>query len=285
MKKLITILAAAVAAVAVADDNGPLTGVDSLAVGNMAGMGGHANRTLAIGIASGAYVQNCDSNSFIGVASGLRANNLQSCVGVGHYALRYTQNMKNVVAIGDLALAGRRDLQNATWINGQFYCDGDNFYIMPSRDANITNAPLWYRDGVLHLNATNIVDGSGGKIGSGNRFPNGITIFGGEEGGGDDGIHVFKNYETGESEIRLFTSYQTFPVGATIVGKPRTGMSPFDWLVNYNCSDGSKIDLNSWLNIRETEMGKPQFSYSNGKLTVSLGANVVGTIDVTPPSE
>ncbi len=167
-RSIIWSMAAALFAAGTAFAAEQIDGVDSLSVGANAGLGGQANRTVAIGAGAGAYMTGGDSNLFVGAAAGLRAANVKSSVGMGHYALRGATNMTRVVGVGDLAFAGRSDVHYATWVNGQFYASGQEgkLWIKANPYAADTNAPIYYAGGTLYLNAERVVV-PGGEIAGG----------------------------------------------------------------------------------------------------------------------
>lgn len=143
-------------------------------LGYLAGMNADGNRSTMQGAGAGGESSSIVRTDFIGAAAGAFSTNLEDCVGIGYRALRNSSNMNNVVAIGTGALTNRSGLVKATWINGQLFASaqGNTFWIKANPDTPNTNAPIYYADGILNLNAATI------------RF-NGEATAGG--GGGESG--------------------------------------------------------------------------------------------------
>lgn len=184
MKNLI--LPVSLAVCLAANGAAKVNGTDTLAIGNLAGIDGSANRTVVIGSGAGAYMSGGDSNLFVGAAAGLRARNVTSSVGLGHYAMRGATNLSRCVGIGDLAFAGANNLDGATWINGQFFAGGGRFYVRPTTGGSETNATIYYADGTLYLNAARIVTPGGGVISGGTGGAGAETFDFYVSAGGDD---------------------------------------------------------------------------------------------------
>ena len=151
-------------------------------LGYLSGINADGNRSTMQGAGAGGEASEIVRTDFIGAAAGAYATNLTDCVGVGYRALRNAQNMQNVVAIGAGALTNRSGMTWATWLNGQFYASaqGNTFWLKPNPETPPTNAPIYYADGVLHLNATLRL--------------NGDAISGG--GGGGESGPVLLGYDT-----------------------------------------------------------------------------------------
>lgn len=209
-------LAAALAALAASAQAAyTITGQDSLAVGNMAGMDAHADRTVVIGTGAGAYMQGGDSNLFVGAAAGLRAANVKSSVGLGHYAFRGSTNMTRCVGIGDLAFAGRSGLDGATWVNGHFFANGGMFWIKPNRDTPDDQAPIYYNAGNLYLNAGKIITQDGTTFGSGGAAGDaGFDYYVSDAIGDDfnDGLSVGSAFKTLDRAFEAAGPHQTVGV-------------------------------------------------------------------------
>ena len=213
MKKIVVV--AVMAACAYAHAAYEITGTDSLAVGNMAGKDGIANRTVVIGTGAGAYMQGGDSNLFVGAAAGLRAVNVKSSVGMGHYAFRGTTNMNGCVGIGDLAFAGQSGSTGATWINGQFFAEGGMFWIKPNRDMPDDQSPIYYNAGNLYLNAGKIISKDGTTIGSGGSADGGGYDYYVSDAIGDDfndGLTVGTAFKTLDRAYEVATNHQVVGV-------------------------------------------------------------------------
>ena len=174
MKHLkITALCAAAVLAAIAAE---MSGDYNTWLGYLAGMNASGNRSTSQGAGAGGEATDMVRTDLIGAAAGAYSDGLTDCVGIGYRALRTTTNMNQVVAIGAGALTNRSGMTKATWINGQFFAgaQGNTFWLKANPDAPNTNAPIYYADGVLNLNATTI------------RF-NGEATTGGGGGGGESG--------------------------------------------------------------------------------------------------
>lgn len=165
MKNVILAFFAAICIAATAAER--ISGVDSLAIGNLAGKDGSANRTVVIGSGAGAYMTGGDSNLFVGAAAGLRTKNVKSSVGLGHYAMRGATNLTRCVGIGDLAFKEAKDISDATWINGHLCVQGGRFFISPDRSKTWENAPFYFdgsRFKLLERPILNLSFDANGKI-------------------------------------------------------------------------------------------------------------------------
>ena len=153
-------------------------------LGYLAGMNTWGDRSTVQGAGAGGEADNIVRTDFIGAAAGAFTTNMTDCVGIGYRALRNAQDMNSVVAIGAGALSNRTGLTKATWINGQFYtsAQGNTFWIKSNPDTPTTNAPIYYADGTLYLNAATI------------KF-NGEATAGGGGGGGGDSSPVLLGYD------------------------------------------------------------------------------------------
>ena len=148
-------------------------------LGYLAGMNANGNRSTMQGAGAGGESDEIVRTDFVGAAAGAYATNLTDCVAIGYRALRNASSMSNVVAIGAGALSNRTGMVKATWINGQFYAsgNGNTFWIKANPDTPNTNAPIYYADGVLNLNASTIrfngeaTSGGGGGSGGGEPSP------------------------------------------------------------------------------------------------------------------
>ena len=148
-------------------------------LGYLAGMNANGNRSTMQGAGAGGESDEIVRTDFVGAAAGAYATNLTDCVAIGYRALRNASSMSNVVAIGAGALSNRTGMVKATWINGQFYASGqgNTFWIKANPDTPNTNAPIYYADGVLSLNASTIrfngeaTSGGGGGSGGGEPSP------------------------------------------------------------------------------------------------------------------
>lgn len=118
--------------------------------GVLAGSGMTGTRTTMLGAAAGGGAQGADRCVFIGGGAGAYSTNLTRCVAIGHGAMARTAS-----------------LNGATWLNGQFFASaqGNGFWIKANPGTPDTNAPIYYADGVLNLNAT--VRLNGGEISGG----------------------------------------------------------------------------------------------------------------------
>ncbi|MBO5705594.1 MAG: hypothetical protein J6S05_01090 [Bacteroidaceae bacterium] len=144
-------------------------------LGYIAGINADGNRSTVMGAGAGGEATGIVRTDFMGAAAGAYSSNLTDCIGIGFRSLMNSSDMSEVVAIGTDAFTNRTGLTKATWINGQFVAYGQNntFAIRAKRETPETNAPIYYADGVLNLNAAEI------------RF-NGTTASSGGMGGASD---------------------------------------------------------------------------------------------------
>lgn len=166
-------LAAVCAAFTLAAVAAQMSGDYNSWLGYLAGMNADGERSTVQGAGAGGEATEVVRTDFIGAAAGAFSASLTDCVGIGYRALRNTSNMNHVVAIGACALTNKSGMTKATWINGQFYtsAQGNTFWIKASPDTPDTNAPIYYADGVLNLNAT--VRLNGGEISGGGGYGGG----------------------------------------------------------------------------------------------------------------
>lgn len=141
-------------------------------LGWLSGLNSSGDRTTMQGAASGSESDDIRRTVLIGAGAGTYSTNVSDCVAVGYAALARTENMSNVVAIGSGAMYGQRNTRQATWINGQFFAstDSNRFWLKSNPNTPDTNAPIYYADGVLNLNATvrlngDAISGGGGESG------------------------------------------------------------------------------------------------------------------------
>ena len=127
-------------------------------LGYIAGINADGDRTTVQGAGAGGEATGLIRTDLIGAAAGAYSSNLTDCVGIGYRALRNASDMREVVAIGTGAFTNRTGLTRATYINGQFVAYGQNntFAVKANRNTPDTNAPIYYADGVLNLNADEI---------------------------------------------------------------------------------------------------------------------------------
>lgn len=127
-------------------------------LGYIAGINADGDRTTVQGAGAGGEATGLIRTDLIGAAAGAYSSNLTDCVGIGYRALRNASDMREVVAIGSGAFTNRAGLTRATYINGQFVAYGQNntFAVKANRNTPDTNAPIYYADGVLNLNADEI---------------------------------------------------------------------------------------------------------------------------------
>ena len=127
-------------------------------LGYIAGINADGDRTTVQGAGAGGEATGLNRTDLIGAAAGAYSSNLTDCVGIGYRALRNASDMREVVAIGSGAFTNRTGLTRATYINGQFVAYGQNntFAVKANRNTPDTNAPIYYADGVLNLNADEI---------------------------------------------------------------------------------------------------------------------------------
>ena len=127
-------------------------------LGYIAGINADGERSTVQGAGAGGEATGLIRTDLIGAAAGAYSSHLTDCVGIGYRALRNAGDMREVVAIGSGAFTNRTGLTRATYINGQFVAYGQNntFAVKANRNTPDTNAPIYYADGVLNLNADEI---------------------------------------------------------------------------------------------------------------------------------
>lgn len=236
MKNRILAFFAAICIAATAAER--ISGVDSLAIGNLAGKNGSANRTVVIGSGAGAYMTGGDSNLFVGAAAGLRTKNVKSSVGLGHYAMRGATNLTRCVGIGDLAFKEAKDLTGATWINGQFFAGDGRFFIRPNTSGNETNAPIYYANGTLYLNAQKVVTTDGGVISGGTGGSAGETFDFYVSTSGDD---ANEGRTTASAKRTIDAAWNAAKYGDRIAVLPGTYDSPAGMSVDMTWNTGSSV--------------------------------------------
>lgn len=259
MKNRILAFFSAICIAATAADR--ISGVDSLAIGNMAGKDGIANRTVVIGSGAGAYMTGGDSNLFVGAAAGLRTKNVKSSVGLGHYAMRGATNLTRCVGIGDLAFKEEKDLTGATWINGQFFAGDGRFYIRPNTSGNETNAPIYYANGTLYLNAQKVVTTDGGVISGGTGGSAGETFDFYVSTSGDD---ANEGRTAASAKRTIDAAWNAAKSGDRIAVLPGTYDSPAGMSVDmtWNTSTSSILVTNKSVDIIAT--AGPDYTFLDG---------------------
>ncbi|MGN0851862.1 MAG: hypothetical protein ACI4Q3_00635 [Kiritimatiellia bacterium] len=255
--KILAIVSALILAAGAAES---ISGVDSLAIGNLAGKGGSANRTVVIGSGAGAYMTGGDSNLFVGAASGLRTKNVKSSVALGHYAMRGATNLTRCVGIGDLAFKEAKDINGATWINGQFYAGDGRFWIRPGTGGNETNSPIYYANGTLYLNAQKVVAAGGGVISGGTAGAGAETYDWYVSSAGDDA----NDGRTAASAKRTIdAAWDEAAHGDRIAVLPGTYYSPSGMSVDMTWNDGSSVVItNKAVDIVATS--GPDYTFIDG---------------------
>ena len=135
-----------------------MTGDFNTWLGYIAGINADGERSTVQGAGAGGEATGLIRTDLIGAAAGAYSSRLTDCVGIGYRALRGASDMSDVVAIGAGAFSNRTGLTRATYINGQFVAYGQNntFAVKANRNTPDTNAPIYYADGVLNLNADEI---------------------------------------------------------------------------------------------------------------------------------
>lgn len=156
--KRITLLSVLCLAVFGGANAADMTGDFNTWLGYIAGINADGDRTTVQGAGAGGEATGLERTDLIGAAAGAYSSNLTDCVGIGYRALRNASDMREVVAIGSGAFTNRTGLTRATYINGQFVAYGQNntFAVKANRNTPDTNAPIYYADGVLNLNADEI---------------------------------------------------------------------------------------------------------------------------------
>ena len=164
-------IAFATLAAALAASAADLGGTYSIWHGYLSGHNATGDRAEMLGAGAGGESSGIVRTDLVGAAAGAFSTNLTDCVGVGYRALRGSSGMSRVVAIGANALTNRSGESCSLWINGQLYASaqGDSFWLKPNPSMPDTNAPIYYANGTLHLNAE--VSVNGGEISGGGGSP------------------------------------------------------------------------------------------------------------------
>lgn len=111
---------------------------------------------IAVGRNAASESKNSSHSIFIGNNSGYAVNNLNNVIAIGDGAVVGASNLSGVVAIGDNELANVRGLSDTISINKQqLFVSGvaNAFSINPRQESSITNTPLYYFGGEMHLKA------------------------------------------------------------------------------------------------------------------------------------
>lgn len=117
---------------------------------------------VAIGKYAGSGITESSNNTLVGDGTGIAATNINDSIGIGSDALLGARNLRGTVAIGNGELAGVGGLNDTTSINRQqiFVSKPANaFAINPLQKENITETPLYYLNGELHINAPIVSEG------------------------------------------------------------------------------------------------------------------------------
>lgn len=88
-------------------------------------------------------------------------------IAIGTGALSFASNVVGTVAIGNGELRGMHYNSHTTSINGEqiwFSQPANAFSLNPKKNDAFTNSPIWYANGELHLNASNVVDRNGNEF-------------------------------------------------------------------------------------------------------------------------
>lgn len=226
MKRIATIAAFAAFAATAAD----FSGTYSIWHGYLSGFNSTGDRSEMLGAGAGGESSGLVRTDLVGAAAGAFATNLTDCVGIGYHALRGSSGMSRVVAIGANALTNRPGESCSTWINGQLYASaqGDSFWLKPNPSMPDTNAPIYYANGTLHLNAEVSVNGgtlSGGGGSGGSSAPSlsGYDLYVDPVSGDDSfsGTTAATAKRTIDAAYSLVTNH-----GASICLMPGTHQSP-----------------------------------------------------------
>lgn len=111
---------------------------------------------IAVGRNAASESKNSSHSIFIGNNSGYAVSNLNNVIAIGDGATVGARNLSGVVAIGDNELANVRGLSDTISINKQqLFVSGvaNAFSINPRQESSITNTPLYYFGGEMHLKA------------------------------------------------------------------------------------------------------------------------------------
>jgi hypothetical protein len=131
-------------------------------LGYLAGINASGNRTTVMGAGAGGEATGLYCTDFMGAAAGAYSYNMTNCVGIGFKALHNAHDMSGVVAIGTDAFAGVSYISDATWLNGHFVVNDNEFYIAPDRNTRMISATNKGKD--LHFLADGTVDIAGGDV-------------------------------------------------------------------------------------------------------------------------
>ncbi len=96
----------------------------------------------------------------LGHKPGYNSDRLAETVLIGSYAGAFSTNLVNCIGIGPAALYGVRNATNVVQIGSHLYADDDMFYLRANSATVSTNAPLYYKDGTLTINADLNVTGT-----------------------------------------------------------------------------------------------------------------------------
>lgn len=122
----------------------------NVSIGYGAGTDSYGNYRISIGDSAGAQGQGAGIIS-IGTRAGYKTSGIRS------------------VFIGDQEMTNQHNVISTTSINGkQIYINGETheFSINPNQDEEVTDAPLYYKDGRLHINAPLTIDSDIGEEGT-----------------------------------------------------------------------------------------------------------------------
>lgn len=134
------------------------------------------DRIISLGMSSAYSLYGTQESIFIGSTAGAQSHEQNGVIAIGNGAMSGTHHCNGTVAIGTGELAGMEYNNNTTSINGEqlwISQPARAFCINPVKNADFTNAPLYYKDGELHLNAKKILNANGAAIngGSSGSFP------------------------------------------------------------------------------------------------------------------
>lgn len=182
MKNTILIVAAFAASIATAENVG--VGLDPFA-GSIASDG-----NVVVGDYIGRGARGALNNIAIGRDSLSYATNVVDCVAIGANAGTGLANCYGSVMIGTGIGAGRF-LPGSTSINDQFFASslaGGLFAVNPNREADLRDAPLYYKNGTLYIKGNVSVNGgtAGGSVRAAFGFDYYLAECGSDE---NDGRH------------------------------------------------------------------------------------------------
>lgn len=212
--RLAAALAALLAAAPAADAAETVNGSFNTSLGYLAGKDASGERTTVMGAGAGGEMTGANRTDLVGAGAGVRSKGLVDCVGIGYRALRGSTNMENVVAIGKRAFENRSGVSDATWINGQFYAEGGEFFIKPDPATPDEDAPIRYSGGSLYLNAAHVyLKGGASRISATNDAETvGFDVYVSQSRGSDynDGL-------TEETPVKtLDRAYDIAPDGGSV---------------------------------------------------------------------